>query len=216
MAQSSKEPKVSLRLIIDEEKNKVVLAEAGKDFVQVLFSFLTLPMGTIVRLLEKHQNSGPVSIGCISNLHRSVVDMKIDDFETEACKQMLIYPKNIREAQYRSLKPNRDPTDFFKCFGCQYFGLCRMCSNFDTSICKYGEVMNEEISFSEYEQFEDSMQNAVHGVFTRGKSSFIITDDLRLKDLGLVDHDLSCVIGLSSVLFNIPNFERSRKNSVSN
>lgn len=47
MAESSGEAKVYLRLVIDEEKNKVVLAEAGKDFVDVLFSFLTLPMGTI-------------------------------------------------------------------------------------------------------------------------------------------------------------------------
>ncbi|VVB12885.1 unnamed protein product [Arabis nemorensis] len=55
MAKSSKEPKISLRLIIDEEKNKVILAEAGKNFVELLYSFLTLPMGTKVRLLEKHQ-----------------------------------------------------------------------------------------------------------------------------------------------------------------
>lgn len=53
--------------------------------------------------------------------------------------------------------------------------------------------MNEEISFLEYEE------NDVEGVFMRDKSSFIITDDLRvtddstssllqtLKDLGCAD-----------------------------
>ncbi|XP_010424822.1 PREDICTED: uncharacterized protein LOC104709993 [Camelina sativa] len=179
MAQEGrKEPTVSLRLIIDEEKNKVVLAEAGKDFVQVLFTFLTLPMGTIVRLLEEHQDSEPVTVGCLSNLYRSVVDMKIDDFETEACKQMLLYPKNIRESRYINFKLNIDPTERFKCFGCLFFRICRMSSNFDTSLCKCGEVMNEEISFSQY---EDSMQNDVGGVFSRDKS-FIITDDLTLTD----------------------------------
>lgn len=59
-------------------------------------------MGTIVRLLEKHQRSEPVTVGCFSNLYRSVVDMKIDDFETEACKEMLIHPRSVREAQCRN------------------------------------------------------------------------------------------------------------------
>ncbi|PNX68281.1 hypothetical protein L195_g056963, partial [Trifolium pratense] len=42
---------VSLKVMVDKVRNKVVYAEAGKDFVDVLFSFLTLPMGTIARLV---------------------------------------------------------------------------------------------------------------------------------------------------------------------
>lgn len=204
MAQSSTEPKVSLRLIIDDEKNKVVLAEAGKDFVQVLFGFLTLPMGTIVRLLEEHQNSEPVTIGCLSNLYTSVVDMNIEDFETEACQQMLLYPKNyVSEAQCKKF------TESFKCFGCRNVFICRMCSHFNTSLCKCGKLMNEELSFLEYEQADV--------VFIRDKSSFIITDDLRLtddstssllqtlKDLGCADvsklREQVLDIGLNEVLF---------------
>jgi hypothetical protein len=33
--------KVSIRVLVEKGKNKVVYAEAGKDFVDVLFSFLT-------------------------------------------------------------------------------------------------------------------------------------------------------------------------------
>ncbi|KAL1205783.1 hypothetical protein V5N11_029325 [Cardamine amara subsp. amara] len=47
--------KFSLKLLVDEKRNKVVLAEADQDFVDVLFGLLTLPMGTIAGLLEKHQ-----------------------------------------------------------------------------------------------------------------------------------------------------------------
>lgn len=199
MAQRSKEPKVSLRLIIDEGRNKVVLAEAGKDFVEVLFSFLTLPMGTIFRLLEKLQKSEPVTVGCLSNLYKSVVDMRIDDFETEACKRMLLYPKNIREAQFRNFKLNINPTESIKCFRCPKFWICKMCSNFNTSLCRCGRLMNQEISFLEDEQFEDCMRNGVSGIFLKDKALFIITDDLRLtvdstssllqtlKDLGCAD-----------------------------
>ncbi|KAL1200581.1 hypothetical protein V5N11_032979 [Cardamine amara subsp. amara] len=182
-SKESKEPKVSLRLIIDEEKKKVVLAEAGKDFVEVLFSFLTLPMGTIVRLLEKHRKSETVTVGCLSNLYKSVVYMKTDDFETEACKQMLLYPRNyVREAQSRKLKLNINPKESFKCFGCQDFYTCKMCSNFNTSLCKCGKLMNKEMNLLEDEDvIVGTMKNDdLHGVFIRDKSSFIITDDLRL------------------------------------
>ncbi|CDY48306.1 BnaC05g13600D [Brassica napus] len=53
----SDEPVFKLKLLVDKEKNKVVLAEICKDFVDVLFSFLILPMGTIVRLLQKYQQN---------------------------------------------------------------------------------------------------------------------------------------------------------------
>ncbi|CAN6879614.1 unnamed protein product [Brassica oleracea] len=72
----SDEPVFKLKLLVDKEKNKVVLAEVCKDFVDVLFSFLILPMGTIVRFLQKYQqnqNSQPATIGCFNNLYKSVV-----------------------------------------------------------------------------------------------------------------------------------------------
>ncbi|KAG2238787.1 hypothetical protein Bca52824_091958 [Brassica carinata] len=97
MAESSGEAKVYLRLVIDEEKNKVVLAEAGKDFVDVLFSFLTLPMGTIAMLFKKHNKA----------------------HTTEACKRMLLCPKSVSDVQCQRLKVNINPTEggqkYFKC-----------------------------------------------------------------------------------------------------
>ncbi|KAG2238248.1 hypothetical protein Bca52824_092509 [Brassica carinata] len=135
MAEMSEEPKFTLRLIIDEEKNKVVLAEACRDFVDVLFSLMTLPMGTIVGLLKKHQKS---EIGCFSNLYKSVEDMSIDSFMTGACKQMLLNPRSVKEAERKrlKLKLNLNPTDYdhLKYFKCPYFSSCNMCSDFSGSI----------------------------------------------------------------------------------
>ncbi|PNX65406.1 hypothetical protein L195_g062585, partial [Trifolium pratense] len=37
------ETSVSLKLLLNEESNKVLFAEAGKDFVDILCSFLTMP-----------------------------------------------------------------------------------------------------------------------------------------------------------------------------
>jgi hypothetical protein len=59
---------VSLKLVMNEKGNKVLFAEAGNDFVDVLFSFITKPLGTIARLVEKESTIGPVSVGCLNSL----------------------------------------------------------------------------------------------------------------------------------------------------
>jgi hypothetical protein len=56
MASTQTEVYVPLKLVVDEKSNQVIFAEAGKDFVDVLFSFLTFPLGTITRLIQKESN----------------------------------------------------------------------------------------------------------------------------------------------------------------
>ncbi|KAL1200583.1 hypothetical protein V5N11_032981 [Cardamine amara subsp. amara] len=212
MAKSSEKHKFTLRIIVDEEKNKVVLAEACRDFVDVLFSLLTLPMGTIVRLLENHQKSDPVTLGCFNNLYKSVVDMGSDDFETEACKQMLLYPRSVRDVQCKRLKININPTEDIKCFKCPSY--CQLYSNFNTSECHCGNVMNNEIPLENKEQVAG--KDDANGVFVSGRYSFILTDDLKvavkstelvlnkLKSLGCADvsklGEMLLDIGLEEVL----------------
>ncbi|TKY65911.1 tyrosine/DOPA decarboxylase [Spatholobus suberectus] len=53
MAAVETEQQVTMKLMVIKERNKVLFAEARKDFVDVLFSFLTLPLGTIARLVRK-------------------------------------------------------------------------------------------------------------------------------------------------------------------
>ncbi|XVE69086.1 hypothetical protein DITRI_Ditri09bG0121900 [Diplodiscus trichospermus] len=44
---------VSLKLLVDSTSQRVLFAEAGKDFVYFLFNIMPLPVGTVVRLLDK-------------------------------------------------------------------------------------------------------------------------------------------------------------------
>ena len=43
--------KVKLTLIIEKRANKVIIAEAKKDFVDFLFNLLSLPISTVIRLV---------------------------------------------------------------------------------------------------------------------------------------------------------------------
>ncbi|CAH8269741.1 unnamed protein product [Arabidopsis lyrata] len=197
---------INLKLLIDEEKNKVVFAEAGQDFVDILFSFSTLPMGTIVRLLEMHHKSKAIAVGCFNNIYGSVVSMGMKHFSTEACKQMLLYPGSLNQEKCQKIKLKIDDSEATKCFMCPMFVRSGQCSkgysNFNTSRCSCGNLMDAVIQF-QGEGGRGSVGKGVEGgVFVRsGNTSFIITDDLKvevnsvgstlkvLKDLGYADCD---------------------------
>ena len=57
-------PKMSLKLLINKKDDKVVFAEAEKDFVDFLFNLLTLPIGTTTSFLPKGI--------CLGGLHESI------------------------------------------------------------------------------------------------------------------------------------------------
>lgn len=86
--------KVQLRVMVNKERNQVVYAKAGKYFVDVLFSFLNLPLGTIARLVAKESNMQPVRVGSLSSLYKSVADFDEEYLLTPTCKDMLLKPKN--------------------------------------------------------------------------------------------------------------------------
>ena len=61
----------TLKVIVRKsEKKKILYAEAKEDFVDFLFSFLTAPLGSILKLLD-----GNSSLGCMDNLYKSVKDL---------------------------------------------------------------------------------------------------------------------------------------------
>ena len=113
----AKSVKFSLKLLIDEKRNKVVLAEAEQDFVDVLLSLLTLPMGIIAGLLKDHNTI----LDCYRNLNKSVSEMDIRHFENDAFKSLLLSPKSSKDIHRKrlKLKLNRDlcvPKFFQECF----------------------------------------------------------------------------------------------------
>uniref|UniRef100_A0A8R7P5C1 Uncharacterized protein n=1 Tax=Triticum urartu TaxID=4572 RepID=A0A8R7P5C1_TRIUA len=82
---------------------RVLFAESDKDFVDILFSFLTLPLGTIVRLFNKQSQ-----IGCLDELYRSVESLGEEHFQTRDCRTMLLRPVNAAAAHCDQLKVKVD------------------------------------------------------------------------------------------------------------
>ncbi|ONI27286.1 hypothetical protein PRUPE_1G077500 [Prunus persica] len=70
MTEGEEEEKIVVKLTISVSKNIVCYAEAGEDFVNLLFSFLTVPLGFIV----KHMRDASFK-GCIDQLCKCVEDL---------------------------------------------------------------------------------------------------------------------------------------------
>ncbi|PNX94675.1 hypothetical protein L195_g017853 [Trifolium pratense] len=139
--------RVILRVLVDNERNKVVYAEAGKDFVDALFSFLTLPLGTIARLVAKESNVEAVRFGSISSLYQSVANLDEQYLWTHACKEMLLNPRNFMEAYCRNMKLNIDdtePTKYFVCENLTCYSESRsgLLSTFRNQRCTCGRVLD--------------------------------------------------------------------------
>ncbi|KAK4270436.1 hypothetical protein QN277_023472 [Acacia crassicarpa] len=168
-----------LRLFVDKERNRVVVAEASGDFVNALLSFLTLPLGTIIRLLSNKQTDQIVEVGCINNLYQSVQNFNPEVFWNGICKKMLLCPRNPCEKLCQKLKFNVDDTEPTKCLIC---GSCgggyqKLLSFFVGVRCSCGKLLDKEMKL---EGEEDNSKE--EGVFVRGDTIYLIFDDLRVLE----------------------------------
>lgn len=102
------------KFVVDQKNKKVAFAESGKEFVDVLLSFLTLPLGTIVRLLGKES-----SLGCFDELYKSVESLDASHFQTKACKNMLLRPLSAAGNLYKDLVVRIDDTNHRNVWVCR-------------------------------------------------------------------------------------------------
>jgi hypothetical protein len=80
--------KISLKILIEKKSQRVLFAEADKKFVDFLFSILTLPVGTVTGLLQKHDMAG-----CLHSLYKSIENLSDDIYlQPEQDKDFLLNP----------------------------------------------------------------------------------------------------------------------------
>lgn len=103
------EQSVQLKVFVDKKKKQVMFAVAEEDFVEILFSFFTLPLGTIAKLSRKHAKDKKV--GSLTSLYESVLDLNLNQFFDEGCKAALVNPTNSSGSHCQKLKVNLDETN---------------------------------------------------------------------------------------------------------
>jgi hypothetical protein len=190
--------KIQVKLLVDKEKRKVAFAESGKEFVDVLLSFLTMPLGTIVRLLGKES-----SLGCLDELYKSVESLDASHFPTKACKNMRLHPLSAAGVLHEDLLVRIDETghrDMWICTNQECFTDLFYYSSVPEVPCgRCGESM--ELAWCWILQRNVGKGAKYDGVFVRGCTTYATTNDLHvmlmpatsdnlmylLRDLGVED-----------------------------
>eukprot|EP00268_Persea_americana_P048963 TRINITY_DN520_c0_g1_i9.p1 TRINITY_DN520_c0_g1~~TRINITY_DN520_c0_g1_i9.p1 ORF type:complete len:504 (-),score=78.48 TRINITY_DN520_c0_g1_i9:688-2199(-) len=167
---------LALKLLIHKRANHVVYAESGKDFVDILLSFLTMPVSSIIRLTTRHPK-----IGSLNTLYESVEDLDLHHMQSEACKTMLLHPRSTSEEQCKNLvldiDDKTDPSEYYLC----PFWICSskthcLVSTVANARCRCGQVMYRKV----YRIKESDELDRRDGVFMKGSIDFIISDDLNV------------------------------------
>ncbi|PWA88816.1 hypothetical protein CTI12_AA117050 [Artemisia annua] len=195
--------KISIKLMVHKEKKRVIFAEADNHFVDILFSFMTLPMGTIVRLLEKIPDQKVKALGSLQNLYQSLTDLPVNSLSTEESKLMMLYPKSSLYEYCRNLILKIDDTQPTKYFTCEKMSCIQhsdatfsTCNSARCRLC--GNHLTREIDYKT--STTNTGGSCVDGgVFVTNITTFIVTDDLRvmpncssfgiqlLRDAGITD-----------------------------
>ncbi|XP_031266175.1 uncharacterized protein LOC116124587 [Pistacia vera] len=95
---SNVDGKIHVKLIVSKSKKIVCFAEASEEFVDLVSSFLTVPLGYIIKEIK----SG-FSKGSLTHLYNSVQDLDAEKyFKSNEHKEMLISPKLAPNFSYEN------------------------------------------------------------------------------------------------------------------
>ncbi|KAD7480066.1 hypothetical protein E3N88_03202 [Mikania micrantha] len=176
---SSSSTKVSLKLLIDVKSKKVLFAEASKEFVDFLFHILSLPVGTVIKLLRKNS-----MVGSLGNLYDSIENLSSTYMQPNQSKDVVLNPKIANYgAHVPLLSLNADDSmnrKFYRCASSHVYvaddptALCPQ--------CKY--QMNTGLTYVAGESA--AKEAAEGGGFVKGVVTYMVMDDLVVKPMSTI------------------------------
>ncbi|TXG49678.1 hypothetical protein EZV62_025553 [Acer yangbiense] len=107
-------PKLKLKLFIDTKSHRVLFAEACKDFVDLIFYFISLPVSTVIRLLNKKSQ-----VGCLDHLYESIENFSDVYMQRNRNKEYLLNPKGVMPCnEIPCLLSDLKSSKVYKCDDC--------------------------------------------------------------------------------------------------
>jgi hypothetical protein len=182
--------KISLKLLVDAKSNRVLFAEAGKEFVDFVFSLLTLPIGAVAKLI-----SAGTMHGSIGRLYQSVDRMGESYLQPGTDKSDLLQPKvlhpDARELlllQQGDGKNATPPLARFRMFTCA--GYCATATVETTAKCPLCmQAMSTEVAFvppcSGGARGQGSSADEAGG-YVKGVVTYMVTDGLEVTPMSAI------------------------------
>ncbi|WVZ72335.1 hypothetical protein U9M48_020811 [Paspalum notatum var. saurae] len=133
LSPNAKSTTLSMKLLIDIKGQRVLYAEAGKDVVDFLFSLLTLPVGTVVKILSKD-----AMVGSIGNLYGSVEKLDETYVRSADAKGALLAPAGgFDGGKLLQLPEPEPPAEFYRCCYDSYTQCQTYMSNVSGTRCQF-------------------------------------------------------------------------------
>ncbi|KAM1053779.1 hypothetical protein ACFX2I_001193 [Malus domestica] len=190
-------PSICLKLLVDTKRQRVLFAEAGKDFVDFLFTLLSLPIGTVIGLLPKDG-----MVGSLGKLYGSVKSLSSTYMQPYFNKESLLKPKATATigvgADVLHMLMIDDSTaekSFYYC-DCRSRGQQRYCYNGSSgnptvvtdnpeAICPHCiSSINTKATFVHGSAAES--RTSGEGGYVKGVVTYMIMDDLEVQPMSTI------------------------------
>jgi hypothetical protein len=166
--ESSTNIQISVKLVIRKSDGKILYAQGEEDFADMLISFLTFPLGGIVKKLK-----GNCSLGSIDRLYKSIVDLDENRyFKSEKAKSRLVDPPVALQFKLnQKILPIQPEMNYY----CYYHG-----KNLKECITHNQFFISDEVRTNEKYRLNMRLVNTSgnqEGYF-QGLKMYVVTDDL--------------------------------------
>ncbi|PON91751.1 hypothetical protein TorRG33x02_123490 [Trema orientale] len=186
---------VNIKLLLDSKGQKVLFAEAGKDFTDFLFTLLSLPIGTVIRLLSTND-----MVGTLGKLYQSFENLGDTYIQPNVNKDTLLKP-NLPIGYSGTLLSltNDTQTENKKLY------YCANCRNNRSAYCnssarsEYGSdnpgakcpicqcLLNKELVYvAPPHDAQVGSSAETEGGFVKGVVTYMIMDDLEVKPMSTI------------------------------
>ncbi|CAN6326468.1 unnamed protein product [Urochloa humidicola] len=185
--------KMSLKLLVNTKTKKVLFAEAGKEFVDFIFSLLTLPIGAVAKLVSAGSMHGSVG-----RLYQSVEHIGVSYLQPGTDRSDLLQPKVLHpDARELLLLQGGAGTGGdgdgepalarFRLFTCA--GYCATATVEAKATCpQCKQVMSTEVAFvlPSAAAAGSSASADESGGYVKGVVTFMVTDGLEVTPMSAI------------------------------
>ncbi|GMN57311.1 hypothetical protein TIFTF001_026427 [Ficus carica] len=178
---STDQSSITLKLLIDSKEKRVLFAEAGKDFADFLFTLLSLPVGTVIRLLSSNG-----MVGTIGKLYESFENLSVTYIQPTVSKDTLLKPNSPFGGSATLLSLTNDASTSKRIFICSYCSN-RYWSDDPRAICpSCDRKISVELTYVEPPAAVVGGSSSDQGGFVKGVVTYMIMDDLDVKPMSTI------------------------------
>ncbi|WVY95333.1 hypothetical protein V8G54_034421 [Vigna mungo] len=171
-------------MLIDTKREKVLFAETSKSVVDFLFNLLCLPIGTVIRILNKNE-----MVGSLGNLYESVENLDETYMQPDQHKDILLKPSVPMSSRISGLLPLVNDNDSSSNNSTDVFYRCRnhdgyvTCDN-NTRCPTCRTSMNSKMTFVGKKVANEIY--ADNSGFVKEVITYMVMDDLGIQPLSII------------------------------